>query len=173
MRARNKTAIAGVAGILLLLAFDQFTKYLAYTFLTGTDGIPLIPGVFELYYLENSGAAFGIFRNHQILFIFIAVLILALVLYVYYKIPQKKNYLLLRWICILIGAGAAGNMIDRLINGYVIDFLYFILIDFPVFNIADCYVCVGTTLLLISLLTVYRNDDFSFLKLNRRGDRNV
>jgi signal peptidase II len=60
-------------------------------------------------------------------------------------------------------AGALGNMIDRVVHGYVIDFLYFSLIDFPVFNVADCYVCIGAAMLVLSLFTVYREDEFHFL----------
>ena len=66
----------------------------------------------------------------------------------------------------LIAAGAVGNMLDRLIIHYVIDFLYFSLIDFPVFNIADCYVCIGAALAVISLFTLYKEDSFAFLKLH-------
>lgn len=151
----------------LFLAADQITKYLARITLAGTSGIALIPGVFELYYLENRGAAFGILNNRQLIFILIALVITALAAYVYVRLPADSSYHLLRFVCVLIISGAVGNMIDRLTHGYVIDFLYFSLIDFPVFNFADCYVCVGAGLAVILLFTVYRSDEFSFLKLDK------
>jgi signal peptidase II len=64
---------------------------------------------------------------------------------------------------VLIAGGAVGNMIDRLLRGYVTDFLYFSLIDFPVFNVADCYVCIGAAVLALALFTRYKEDDFHFL----------
>ena len=67
---------------------------------------------------------------------------------------------------LIIAAGAIGNMIDRLLNGYVIDFLYFSLIDFPIFNVADIYVTVAMVVLFILILTIYKDDDFHFLKLH-------
>ncbi len=151
---------------LLLLIFDQISKLLAVRFLSGTDGVTLIPGVFQLYYLENTGAAFGMMKNGQLFFILIALLILALVCYFLFRLPMQKHYHPLRAACVLIMAGAAGNMFDRIFNGYVVDFLYFSLINFPVFNFADCFVCVGVALALILFFTVYRKDDFSFLSLH-------
>ncbi|MCC8104285.1 MAG: signal peptidase II [Clostridiales bacterium] len=167
MKAKTKILAAGAALTFLLLAADQFTKYLAVRYLAGTPGIALIPGVFELYYLENRGAAFGILNNQQLIFVFIALMISALAVYVYVRLPSEKGYYPLRFVCSLITAGAIGNMIDRLVRGYVIDFLYFSLIDFPVFNIADCYVCVGAGLAVVLLFTIYRSEEFLFLKLRK------
>ena len=69
----------------------------------------------------------------------------------------------MRLCALLVGAGAIGNMIDRIVHHYVIDFLYFSLIDFPVFNVADCYVVIGAVLLILLLFTKYRSDHFEFL----------
>ncbi len=166
MNRKMRESAVGLILTLLLIALDQITKYFARLRLSGTGGIVLIPGVFKLSYVENSGAAFGVLRNRQILFIVIAVLILALVFYVYLSLPQEKKYHLLRAECILITAGAAGNLIDRLSGGTVTDFLEIILFHFPVFNLADSFICIGVFLFLISLFTQYRNDDFSFLRLH-------
>lgn len=163
MNKSKKGLYLGVLAVLILFGADQITKYLARTYLAGTSGIELIPGVFELFYLENRGAAFGMMANRQWFFILIAVLMLAAASYIYVKIPADVHYGALRAVCILIAAGAAGNMADRLIFHYVIDFLYVSLIDFPVFNIADCYVCVGAVLAVILIFTVYREDPFDFL----------
>ncbi|MCD7884952.1 MAG: signal peptidase II, partial [Lachnospiraceae bacterium] len=148
----NKVFIA-LGGIctLLLLAADQITKYFAHTYLAGTYGFSLIQGIFELYYLENRGAAFGILNDCQFFFIIIALIIAALAIYVYVRLPLDRVFYPLRFVCILITAGAAGNMIDRIVRGYVVDFLYFSLIDFPIFNIADCYVCIGAVLAVVVL----------------------
>lgn len=170
---KTKTAVNAAGSIitLSLIAVDQFTKYLAETYLAGTSGISMIPGVFELYYLENTGAAFGMLNNRQIFFVVIAFVISALAVYVYIRTPLEPRdrtfYHPLRLICVILTAGALGNMIDRLTRGYVVDFLYFSLIDFPVFNLADCYVCVGAVLALVFLFTRYRSEEFAFLKIRK------
>lgn len=163
METKKKSWLAGVLWTVLLVLLDQVTKYLAFTNLKGSSGVPVIPGVFELFYLENRGAAFGILRNRQWFFIMIAVVMIAVAVYAYYCLPAGRHYHALRLVAVLVAAGAAGNMIDRILHRYVIDFLYFSLIDFPVFNVADCYVSVGAVLLVILIFTVYRKDDFSFL----------
>lgn len=158
-----RSILAGCLGLLLLLTADQASKYWAVQNLKGTSGITVVPGVFRFYYLENHGAAFGMLDQAQGVFIFTAALILLLCLYTFLRLPGKGKYRPLKLLCIVIGAGAAGNMLDRLLFGYVIDFLYFSLIDFPVFNLADCYICLGIALLALLILTYYRNDSFSFL----------
>lgn len=155
--------IFGIIVTALLVGFDQLTKYLARTCLAGNRGMSVIPGVFELYYLENRGAAFGMLTNRQWLFAAVAVLMILALVYVYLRLPEDRHYHLLRMVCILIVSGAAGNMIDRIMNHYVTDFLYVALIHFPVFNIADCYVCVGAAAAVVLLFTVYRSEEFRFL----------
>ena len=151
------------AALVLLFAADQYTKSLAVQYLKNQPSIELIPGVLELFYLENRGAAFGIFANRQWFFIMIALVILAVAIYIYILLPQDRYYHPLRLCALLVGAGAIGNMIDRIVHHYVIDFLYFSLIDFPVFNVADCYVVIGAVLLILLLFTKYRSDHFEFL----------
>lgn len=149
---------------ILLIALDQITKYFAQIKLMGTDGVDVIKGVFRLRYLRNPGAAFGMLQNRLEFLIPITVLIFFGIVYIYAKIPNTKRFLPMQYICIFISAGAIGNFIDRIINGYVIDFLYFELIDFPIFNIADCYVTVSAILLLILGFFYYKDEDFDFLK---------
>lgn len=132
-----------VAGILLLTGIDQFTKQLAIRYLKNGEALELIPGVFELTYLENTGAAFGIFQDKQWLFIGGSVLIIAVILVAFIKFPKTKQNLPFLITMTVVLAGAVGNMIDRLAYGYVVDFFYFSLIDFPVFNVADIYITVG------------------------------
>lgn len=163
MEKKKSFLFPGTLAFLALLALDQGTKYLAETFLAPNGGFSLIPGVFQLYYLQNRGAAFGVLSGRQWFFVLIALVMMAFAVYVYVCLPAASHYHLLRFVCLLIAAGALGNMLDRIFRHYVVDFLYFSLIDFPVFNVADCYVCVGAALAVIALFTVNKDDDFSFL----------
>ena len=149
--------------VTLLTGLDQWTKYLAVRHLKDQADIPLIPNVLYLHYLENRGAAFGLFQNQFIFFGIITVVILCAVLYVLWRMPVKRKYLLLRIICFVISAGAIGKFIDRVRLNYVVDFIYFSPINFPVFNVADIYVVVSMALFLISFLFLYKEEDFAFL----------
>lgn len=172
-RKKGILCMFGTLSVLLLLLLDQITKYSAQGFLAGKKSVSVLPGIFELFYLENRGAAFGMFANRQAFFILVALVMTAAAVYVYLRLPQEKHYDLLRFVCVLIAAGALGNMLDRIIHGYVIDFLYVSLIDFPVFNVADCYVCIGAVLGVLAIFTLYKEDDFTFLnpfKQNRSSD---
>ena len=169
---RNKTAgiwiisLIAVAGLLLA---DQWTKHLAVLHLKGQPAVPLIDGVFQLNYIENRGAAFGIMQGRQLFFVVCTVVITLAVLYLCVKMPYEAKYNPLRFCAVLIWSGAAGNMIDRLRLDYVVDFFDFCLIDFPVFNVADCYVVVACILFAVLILFYYRDEeDFDFLK-RRRG----
>lgn len=162
-KKKGKLCMLGALSVLLLLLFDQITKYSAQSLLAGKKSVSVIPGVFQLFYLENRGAAFGMFANRQAFFILVAAVMTAVAVFVYQRLPQEKHYYLLRCVCVLIAAGAVGNMLDRILHGYVIDFLYVSLIDFPVFNVADCYVCIGAVLGVVSIFTLYKEDDFKFL----------
>ena len=130
----------------------------------------LIDGVFELRYLENRGAAFGMMQDMRFLLAAGAVIVCGLIVYLYLRMPEKRRYLPLRICAVLLCAGAAGNMIDRIRLGYVIDFFYFRLIDFPIFNVADCYVVAACIVFALLVLFYYREEeDFSFLSRERKG----
>ncbi len=163
---KKRLLIKDLIAVILLIVLDQITKYLAVVFLKNQDAIPLIPGWLELHYLENQGAAFGLLQNQKIFFVIIAALILALICYVLYKMPYAKHYTLLHILLVLIASGAIGNMIDRLRQDYVVDFIYFVIINFPIFNVADIYVSVATTLLVLSILFRYKEEDFYFLSFS-------
>lgn len=167
-----KKAVTGLLIGVLLILLDQWTKYLAVGHLMGQEDKILLEGVFQLHYLENRGAAFGILQNQKVVFIVLTLLILAAILYVYiWRIPRQKRYLPLNIIAVLFFAGALGNFIDRLAKGYVVDFFYFSLIDFPVFNVADIYVTVAAGLLLVYGLFYYKDDDYE--KIFPKGKKNV
>ena len=153
-----------IIAVALLTGFDQWTKFLAVENLKGKADIPLIPNVLYFQYLENRGAAFGIFQDQKIFLVVLTSLILVGVCYVLWKIPADKKYIFLKLLCFLITAGGIGNLIDRIRLDYVIDFIYFAPIDFPVFNVADIYVSVGMIFLFIVVLFYYKDEDFEFLK---------
>ncbi|MDE5818770.1 MAG: signal peptidase II [Lachnospiraceae bacterium] len=158
---------------IVLVALDQGTKYLAVLHLKDHAPVPIIDGVFELHYLENRGAAFGMLQNQKVFFIFIAVVILAAICYVLFRMPDKKRYRSMNFFCVLIASGAVGNMIDRFRCDYVVDFLYFVLIRFPIFNVADIYVTCATILLAIFLLFVYKDEELRFLSVRPKKYREV
>lgn len=170
MQRRGVRIFLGVLGVLFLLGFDQGSKSLAVARLRGKPAIPVFSGVFELRYLENTGAAFGILQDQRLLLLLFTLLIFAALVVVYLRIPAERHYLPLRCICVLAGAGAIGNMEDRFLNGYVVDFFYFSLIDFPIFNVADCYVTIACVLLLLFVLFFYKEEDFAFLWSKRVGN---
>ena len=163
--------IIGIIAVILGVALDQYTKYLAITHLQGNP-FPLIDGVFELRYLENRGAAFGLLQNQQTFFLIIASITLLFIVYLYIRMPQTKHYLWLRICMISITAGAIGNMIDRVRFQYVVDFLYFELIDFPIFNVADIFATVATFGLVILLLFYYKEEDIDMLFQKMSPKRN-
>lgn len=146
--------------LILFLFLDQFTKYLAVHFLKGTSGFSILPGIFELYYLENLGAAWGILKNARIFFLIITLVLLGFIYYYYRKLPFEKHWRMCRFLMIVLAAGAIGNGIDRLIHGYVVDFLYISAINFPVFNLADCYVTVS----IILFLFCYRREVYEWIR---------
>ena len=153
----------------LLVALDQWTKYLAVLFLKDQDPFVIIDGVFELHYLENRGAAFGIMQGQQVFFLVIALVVLLAVVYLFCKMSKDAKFVPLRLIAIAVLAGAWGNMIDRVKLEYVVDFFYFRLIDFPIFNVADCYVVIACILFVVLILFYYKDDnDFEFLNFKNR-----
>lgn len=156
--------------LILLVILDQFTKHLAVVHLKDKPAIPIIKDVFELNYLENRGAAFGVLQNQKIFFLIISVIILVAVVFVLFKVPDDKKYNLLHVLLVMVASGGIGNMIDRIRFEYVVDFFSFVLINFPIFNVADIYVTVSMFGLAILILFVYKDEDFSFLSLKRKED---
>ncbi len=124
---------------------DQLTKWLAVIALKGAESFPLFEGVFHFTYVENRGSAFGMFKDHRWVFMItstVIILVFSVLFVMYYK---KMNHLL-RVAVTFVVAGGIGNMIDRIFQGYVVDFFDFTLIDFAVFNVADSFVCIGAGL---------------------------
>ena len=155
----QKKAFIGILCSVILIFLDQFTKYLVVGHLKDRPAYVLIRNIFQLEYLENRGAAFGILQNQRIFFYISVLLITAAVIWFYSKVPMGKKYLPLRICAVLIVGGAFGNCIDRIRLNYVVDFFYFKLIDFPIFNVADIYVTVAAFLLVILILVYYKEED--------------
>lgn len=158
---------------ILFIAADQLTKYYAVLMLKDHAPYSIVDGVFELHYLENNGAAFGILQGQKFFFLFIAAIILSMIFYVLFKMPYQKKYIKLHITLVLIASGAIGNLIDRLRYDYVVDFLYFSLINFPVFNVADIYVTLAAFFLVILLLFVYKESDLEFLSFRAKKFRDI
>lgn len=155
----RKTNIIFFIMFVLLTFIDQISKYMATRFLKEKD-IILIPDVLELHYLENKGAAWGIMQGKMWILVPVTFVVLAVIFIVFLKLPHARQFTLLRFCLTLLAAGALGNFIDRIMNQYVVDFIYFSLIDFPVFNVADCFVCISAALILYCLLIKYKDEDF-------------
>ena len=148
MNKTTRNNLLALAELAVFILLDQLSKYAAVLHLKNQSGITLIPGVFELYYLENRGAAWGLLENARYFFLIVAVILTGLIFYYYRKLPSDRHWNLSRFLMIMLASGAVGNAIDRFMHGYVIDFLYFSAINFPVFNVADCYVTVSIVLFL-------------------------
>ena len=158
--------ITDLALIAVLVIIDQLTKSWAVKTLKDKDPKILIKGVLQLYYLPsgNTGAAFGILSGHRMLFLFIAAAVVGVILFLLIRMPMDEKFLVLRILLVFIAAGGIGNMIDRFMLTYVIDFIYFYLINFPIFNVADCYVTVATVLLALLILFKYDEKDLKQLE---------
>ena len=147
----------------LLLLFDQYTKHLAVVHLKGQEPLVLIDRVLEFNYLENTGAAFSSFSGKQTFLILLTTLVILLLLWKYVTLPVTRRLLGMRGCILLILSGAVGNLIDRVLNRYVVDFIYFVPIDFPKFNVADIYITVGVALLAVLLFFYYTEEELDIL----------
>ena len=171
MNQKLRQFLVFLAGLFLSIGFDQWTKALAVSHLKEKAPFVLWDGVFELYYSENRGAAFGMLQGRQGFFFLIAVIVILGVFWILYRLPAERRYLPLTCCLFLLVSGAAGNMIDRLTGGYVVDFLYFKWIDFPIFNVADCYVVVATCLLILLFFFFYSDEELECLSFGK-GKKN-
>lgn len=149
---KQKPLEYGIFSVIILvgIALDQLTKWLAVKFLAPITTQPIIKNVLHLTYVENRGAAFGMLANHRWIFMIISTATILLLLGVLYAgyLPN----MLYKVSVSMIVSGGIGNMIDRLMLGYVVDFIDFRLINFAIFNGADSFVCVGAGLLILALI---------------------
>ncbi len=137
--------------IILLISIDQLSKVWALKYLKDIGSIPIIENIFHLTYVENRGAAFGLFQNNQMIFVIVA---LAASIFGLYYLHKNKNISMIgKSGIILIISGAIGNLIDRVRLGFVVDYFDFRFIWEYVFNVADVFVVIGTILLCVYILT--------------------
>lgn len=148
---------------ILLVGLDQGSKIWIKANIEFNNPISIIPNTLVLQYHENTGAVWGILGGQVILLSILSTIILAGLCYVYLKIPKDKKFNALKIITVFLTAGAVGNLIDRIFRRYVVDFIYFELINFPIFNIADSYITVSAILLFVLSIFYYKNEDFEFI----------
>ena len=133
-----------------IVAADQFTKYLTVANIALGQKIPFLPGVLQFTYIQNTGAAFSSFEGQQWLFALIFALFTVLVIWEFKT--KKMGFLPFeRWCIVAIYGGGLGNMIDRIRMGYVVDMIETVFMDFPVFNVADCFITCGCIAMMVSL----------------------
>lgn len=154
--------------LVILIAIDQCSKLWVRTSLINQNPIIIIPKILNLQYHENDGAVWGILSGRVSFLIVLTIFILGVIIYAYFKIPKDKKYGALKLLAVFIIAGALGNMIDRIYLGYVVDFIYFEIIDFPLFNVADSYLTVSSLLLFLLAMFYYKEEDYYFLSKKGR-----
>ncbi|MBQ9935937.1 MAG: signal peptidase II [Lachnospiraceae bacterium] len=153
--------------ISLLTALDQFTKYIVLSSFQLYESKPVIKGVFSFTYIQNRGMAWGMFQGKIPIFLIFTSIILLLCFRIMYNVVDIKRYRWVKYVLIFLVSGALGNLIDRVSLGYVIDFIHFELIDFPVFNVADIYVVLSMFTAIILLMFIYSNKEVDeILKLS-------
>jgi len=135
----------------VIIVADQITKYLTVANIELYADVPFIPGLLQLTYVRNTGAAFSSFEGQQWLFALVFLVFTAAILYEYFKKPMPFTKLE-RWCIAAIYAGGLGNMIDRVRLGYVVDMIETTFVEFPVFNVADCFITCGCILLMVHLI---------------------
>lgn len=160
---KGKTFLYSVLLAAVLIAADQWTKHLAAVNLKGNEPFTLIRGILEFRYLENEGAAFSLLQGQQLFFYILTGVFIVICVYLLFRIPRTRYYLPVRICLLVLLSGAAGNLIDRVVQKYVVDFIYFSVIDFPIFNMADIYVTLSVIALALMIIFKYKDNDFSFL----------
>ena len=146
-------ALLSAAG---LAAIDQLIKFFAVTWLQDAGTVTLIPGLIDLVYVENTGAAWGLFAGNT--WLLVGVTSLAIIAAVVFMLMKKVQSPFLIWMISVVIGGGVGNLIDRIFrvdaagNHFVVDYLNFSFIDFPVFNFADCCVVIGMIAIVIYIM---------------------
>ena len=159
-------------GIFVVIAtvLDQLSKLWVVNNIPLHGEIPVLSGIFHLTYAQNTGAAWSVLSGMQWLFLLI---FLAFTLGIIWEFSKKRWPFTTfdRWCIAVVYAGGLGNIIDRIRLGYVVDFFYFCLIDFPIFNVADIYVTVSTFVLLFVMFFYYKEEDLDRIFRGRKGQR--
>lgn len=139
-----------VFGILAMVVLDQFSKWAAVMYLQPVGSVPFIPGVLRLTYAHNTGAAFSMLAGKQAFLIGITAVAMLVMLVVLLR--RKSSNAFEHWGLAMIVGGGIGNLIDRVLNGYVVDYFDVVFMKFAIFNVADCFVVVGCICLFVGVL---------------------
>lgn len=151
--------ITAAVSAVILAVIDQISKIAALKYLKPIESISLIKGIMNLTFVENRGAAFGMLSGARWFFVIITIIVTAAILiYIKKYMPKTKEYRLVKFALTLILAGAWGNVIDRMFRGYVVDYFETVFIRWPVFNVADIYVVVGTIILAYAFIFVIKDE---------------
>ena len=134
-----------------IVAADQITKYLTVANIALYEDVPFLPGLLQLTYVQNTGAAFSSFEGQQWLFALIFIVLTGLIFWEYFKKPMGFTTFE-RWCIAAIYGGGLGNMIDRVRLGYVVDMIETTFMEFPVFNVADCFITCGCIAMMVHLV---------------------
>lgn len=134
----------------IILAADQLTKLIVTLNLGVGQAAAGISGLFDITYVQNRGAAFGILQDRKLLLVTVTLVIFALL--IIYALRRDTDSRWLMWGLTLVCSGGMGNLIDRVVLGYVRDFINLSFIKFPVFNIADCAVSIGAVMVVLYIM---------------------
>ena len=135
----------------VVVGIDQYTKYLTVESIKEFQHLPGIPGIFNLTFVKNDGAAWSSFQGMIWLFVLVFVVLTVAMVWEFSK--KRLGFTTFeRWCIASVWAGGLGNMIDRVRLGYVVDMINLEFMDFPVFNVADCFITCGCILLIVHLI---------------------
>ena len=158
-----KKVILPISLVILLIALDQITKYWAVQNLMGQPPHIIIDGILSFRYHENAGMAFGLMQGGRWFFVALTLPILGFLLYYYNSMPKNPIGNAVRISILGLIGGALGNFVDRLFQGYVVDFIQVTFINFPIFNVADIFVVISTISMGILVFFV-KDEDLKFKK---------
>lgn len=155
----------------LLTALDQLSKYLVVNRLDLNRNYSILKYVFSFEYLENQGIAFGILSGKTALINIVVIIISLIIIYFAFILERGisnnnrlfAKFTFLQIICSFLVAGALGNIIDRIRLGYVVDFIKFDFINFPTFNVADCYVTVSVAMLFVMIMFFISDEELDYV----------
>ena len=133
-----------------IVAADQITKYLTVANIGLYADVPFLPGLLQLTYVQNTGAAFSYFECQQWLFALIFAVFTGMIIWEFFR--KSTGFTTFEWWCIAaIYGGGLGNVIDRVRLGYVVDMIEVDFMNFPVFNVADCFITCGCIALIVHM----------------------
>lgn len=170
---KKKLLITDLILIILLVVADQIVKYYATVNLESNGSIVILEGILQLTYLKNTGGILGVLHDQSLFIVFIAVILVLIVIYFLSRLPDKPKFNIMHIVISCMLAGGLGNLIDRIRFGYVIDFIYFIGIDFPIFNCADILISVSSVVLILLLILFYKEKDLEFLNFKQKRYREL